>query len=95
MVTLAQTITEHLRNKRGELTEDETGESTTFVQKKSVNFEVRFKSYLLSLGVSDPVTKAEFGSGAIYFEKLAEELTSVLLEPLKVYINSPKFALYY
>lgn len=47
---------------------------------------MRFKSYLLSLGVSDPVTKSAFGNGAIYYEKLAEELAAVLLEPLKVCI---------
>lgn len=45
-----------------------------------------FKSYLLSLGVSDPVTKSVYGSGAIYFEKLGEELCTVLLEPLKVHL---------
>ena len=48
---------------------------------------VAFKSYLLSLGVSDPVTKSTYGSGAKYFEKLAEELGTVLAQPLKVIIN--------
>lgn len=45
---------------------------------------VRFKTYLLSLGVSDPVTKSTFGSSAEYYKKLAEELSSVLCGPLKV-----------
>ena len=44
---------------------------------------VRLKSYLLSLGVSDPVTKSTFGAGAVFFEKLAQELTSVLLAPME------------
>ncbi|WKY01608.1 hypothetical protein Q1695_015540 [Nippostrongylus brasiliensis] len=68
MVNLSKSISEKLRSRRGEITEDET---------------VAFKSYLLSLGVSDPVTKSVYGSGAAYFEKLAEELRTVLLEPLK------------
>ncbi|MFH4975199.1 hypothetical protein AB6A40_001908 [Gnathostoma spinigerum] len=68
MVILSKSITEKLRARKGEITDDET---------------VRFKSYLLSLGVSDPVTKSTFGSSAKYFEKLAEELSSVLCGPLK------------
>lgn len=68
MVILSKNITERLRQKKGEISDDET---------------VRLKSYLLSLGVSDPVTKSTFGAGAIYFEKLAHELTSVLLEPIE------------
>ncbi|KAI1715188.1 EAP30/Vps36 family domain-containing protein [Ditylenchus destructor] len=67
MVTLSKSITERLRLKKGEITDDET---------------VKLKSYLLSLGVSDPVTKSSYGTGAVYFERLAEELTSVLLQPL-------------
>ncbi|RCN29729.1 hypothetical protein ANCCAN_24509 [Ancylostoma caninum] len=68
MVSLSKSIAEKLRSRRGEITEDET---------------IAFKSYLLSLGVSDPVTKSAYGSGAVYFEKLGEELCTVLLEPLK------------
>uniref|UniRef100_A0A915CK01 Vacuolar protein-sorting-associated protein 36 n=1 Tax=Parascaris univalens TaxID=6257 RepID=A0A915CK01_PARUN len=68
MVALSKSITEKLRSRKGEITEDET---------------IRFKSYLLSLGVSDPVTKSTFGSGAKYYEKLAEELSSILCGPLK------------
>lgn len=69
MVGLSKSISEKLRAKKGEVTEDET---------------VAFKSYLLSLGVSDPVTKSTYGSGAKYFEKLAEELGTVLAQPLQV-----------
>ncbi|KJH44781.1 EAP30/Vps36 family protein [Dictyocaulus viviparus] len=68
MVNLSKSIAEKLRSRKGEITEDET---------------IAFKSYLLSLGVSDPVTKSTYGNGAIYFDKLAEELCAVLLEPLK------------
>ena len=61
-----------------------TGTVTSF--DRYDNFQtVAFKSYLLSLGVSDPVTKSAFvGSDSEYFMKLAEELTNVLAEPLKV-----------
>lgn len=61
-----------------------------FTGVSSLKFEVvlqtvRFKTYLLSLGVSDPVTKSTFGSGAEYYKKLAEELSVVLCTPLKVF----------
>ncbi|CAJ0581223.1 unnamed protein product, partial [Mesorhabditis spiculigera] len=68
MVGLSKSIAEKLRARQGTITDDET---------------VEFKSYLLSLGVSDPVTKSTYGNGAKYFEKLAEELAFVLEEPLK------------
>ena len=42
MVKLAQSISTKIREKQGEITEDET---------------VQFKSYLLSLGIDDPITK--------------------------------------
>lgn len=68
MVNLSKTITEKLRARNADINDDET---------------TQFKSYLLSLGVSDPVTKTAFGTGASYFEKLAEEITDILLNPLK------------
>ncbi|VDN02703.1 unnamed protein product [Thelazia callipaeda] len=68
MVSLSKIITDKLRAKKGEISDDET---------------VRFKAYLLSLGVSDPVTKSTFGSSAEYYKKLAEELAAVLSAPLK------------
>lgn len=43
-----------------------------------------FKSYLLSLGVSDPVTKANYGTGARFFEQLAQELARIIEGPLRV-----------
>ncbi|KAL7074948.1 hypothetical protein ACQ4LE_005842 [Meloidogyne hapla] len=68
MVNLSRNIAERIRQKKGEITDDET---------------VRLKSYLLSLGVADPVTKSVFGAGAVFFERLAQELTNVLYEPLQ------------
>ncbi|GMS89118.1 hypothetical protein PENTCL1PPCAC_11293, partial [Pristionchus entomophagus] len=68
MVTLSKSIAEKMKARQGEISQDET---------------VSFKSYLLSLGVSDPVTKSTYGGGSLYFEKLAEELSSVLAPALK------------
>ena len=47
MVKLAKSISTKIRDKQGGITEDET---------------VQFKSYLLSLGIDDPVTKDSAGS---------------------------------
>jgi ESCRT-II complex subunit VPS36 len=68
MVDISKSISEKIRLKQGDITEDET---------------VRFKSYLMSLGVSDPVTKATYGAGSRYNEELAKELANVLAQPLK------------
>ena len=42
---------------------------------------------MLSLGVADPVTKSVFGAGAVFFERLAQELTNVLYEPLQGFLK--------
>uniref|UniRef100_A0AC35TLA2 Vacuolar protein-sorting-associated protein 36 n=1 Tax=Rhabditophanes sp. KR3021 TaxID=114890 RepID=A0AC35TLA2_9BILA len=69
MVKMSKSITEKLRAKKGsELNEDET---------------VQFKSYLLSLGVADPVTKSTYGNGAKYFAGLAQEISDSLYKPIK------------
>lgn len=40
---------------------------------------------MLNLGIiADPITNSTFGDEAIYFEKLAQEICDLLLEPLKV-----------
>ena len=44
---------------------------------------IRFKSYLLSLGIPDPVTRETHGSGNKYFRELAKEISSALEQPLK------------
>ena len=45
---------------------------------------VQFKSYLLSLGISDPVTRDTHGTGQAYFRELAREIYKILEKPLKV-----------
>uniref|UniRef100_A0A915IFV8 Vacuolar protein-sorting-associated protein 36 n=1 Tax=Romanomermis culicivorax TaxID=13658 RepID=A0A915IFV8_ROMCU len=66
MVALSKRISESVRNKKGAISEDET---------------VQFKSYLLSLGVDDPVTKE--GSKSMYFYDLAREISKVMLKPIE------------
>ncbi|CAD5218891.1 unnamed protein product [Bursaphelenchus okinawaensis] len=44
---------------------------------------VQFKSYLLSLGVEEPVTKEAAGSSSNYFKLLAKEICNVVLDPLR------------
>lgn len=67
MVALAKTISGKIRDKQGDVTDDET---------------VRFKSYLMSLGISDPVTRDAYGSDQTYYLKLAKEIYRVLQTPL-------------
>ena len=45
---------------------------------------VRFKSYLLSLGISDPVTRDQHSSSDKYHRELAKEISRILETPLKV-----------
>jgi len=68
MVTLAQSISSKIRDRQGEITEDET---------------VQFKSYLLSLGIDDPVTKDSAGSDKKYYQGLAKEMFLVLDQPIQ------------
>lgn len=68
MVKLAKTISEKIREKQGDVTDDET---------------VRFKSYLMSLGISDPVTRDAYGSEQAYYLKLAKEIYEVLQAPMR------------
>ncbi len=49
---------------------------------------VRFKSYLMNLGISDPVTRDTHGSGQEYFMQLANEITRVLEKPVRVIAKS-------
>ncbi len=44
---------------------------------------VQFKSYLLSLGISDPVTRETHGSGSKYFRELAKQISTAMETPLK------------
>lgn len=68
MVNLSKTVTQKLREKHSDITEDET---------------IQFKSHLLSLGISDPVTKAEYGSGSTFHIELAKQLCDALKKPLE------------
>jgi len=61
-----------LQEKQGDITEDET---------------VRFKSYLLSLGIDDPVTRNDFRSENQYYKELARQLVDVLEQPITVMID--------
>ncbi|EEC16642.1 vacuolar protein-sorting protein, putative [Ixodes scapularis] len=63
MVFLSKSISQKLKEKGSSLTDDET---------------ITFKSHLLSLGISDPVTKSMYGSGSTYHKELAKQLAQVL-----------------
>ena len=47
---------------------------------------VKFKSYLLSMGIPDPVTRETHGTGDKYYTELAKQLAAVLETPIKVCI---------
>uniref|UniRef100_A0A672QZN5 Vacuolar protein-sorting-associated protein 36 n=1 Tax=Sinocyclocheilus grahami TaxID=75366 RepID=A0A672QZN5_SINGR len=55
------------KDKQGDITEDET---------------IRFKSYLLSMGIATPVTRETHGSGTQYHIQLAKQLGDMLQAPL-------------
>ena len=59
----------YTQEKQGDVSDDET---------------VAFKSYLLSLGIDDPVTRETHGSGQQYYRELAREVCRVLDAPVKV-----------
>ncbi|EFA02261.1 vacuolar protein-sorting-associated protein 36 [Tribolium castaneum] len=63
MVSLSKMISTKIKDKQGDITEDET---------------VRFKSYLLSLGIDDPVTRNAFKSDNQYYRSLAKEICDLL-----------------
>ncbi|KZC07585.1 PREDICTED: vacuolar protein-sorting-associated protein 36 [Dufourea novaeangliae] len=68
MVSISKTISTKIRERQGDITEDET---------------VRFKSYLMSLGIDDPVTRDAYKSSNEYFKQLAKQLANILEEPVK------------
>uniref|UniRef100_A0A1B6CPV6 Vacuolar protein-sorting-associated protein 36 n=1 Tax=Clastoptera arizonana TaxID=38151 RepID=A0A1B6CPV6_9HEMI len=68
MVNITKNISAKIREKQGDITEDET---------------VRFKSYLLSLGIDDPVTRDGFNSDSHYYNSLARQICDILEEPIK------------
>lgn len=68
MVAISRNISTKLKEKQGDITEDET---------------LQFKSYLLSLGIDDPVTRDAFGSSNKYFQELAKQISDIMEQPLK------------
>ncbi|XP_059608413.1 vacuolar protein-sorting-associated protein 36 isoform X1 [Phlebotomus argentipes] len=67
MVTVSKAIATKIRNHDGDISEDET---------------IRFKSYLMSLGIDDPVTRGNFSTNSDYFGSLSKQLTEMLLDTL-------------
>uniref|UniRef100_A0A452DUR6 Vacuolar protein-sorting-associated protein 36 n=1 Tax=Capra hircus TaxID=9925 RepID=A0A452DUR6_CAPHI len=63
MVELSKSIANKIKDKQGDITEDET---------------IRFKSYLLSMGIANPVTRETYGSGTQYHMQLAKQLAGIL-----------------
>ncbi|KAM5182282.1 vacuolar protein-sorting-associated protein 36 [Mantella aurantiaca] len=68
MVELSKSIANKIKDKQGDITEDET---------------IRFKSYLLSMGIVNPVTRETHGSGTHYHMQLAKQLATMLQNPLE------------
>ncbi|KAL4714403.1 hypothetical protein ACJJTC_017698 [Scirpophaga incertulas] len=67
MVTLSKNIANKIREKQGDISEDDT---------------VRFKSYLLSLGIDDPVTRDGFRSDSEYYMGLAQQIADIMVAQL-------------
>lgn len=67
MVAISKVISSKIRERHGDISEDET---------------VRFKSYLMSLGIDDPVTRDSAASNTEYFQLLANQITEMLLDPI-------------
>lgn len=68
MVHISRCISTKIKEKQGDITEDET---------------IRFKSYLLSMGIDDPVTRESFRSTDEYHTNLAKQIAQVLHEPIR------------
>lgn len=67
MVAISKVISSKIRERHGDISEDET---------------VRFKSYLMSLGIDDPVTRDSAASNNEYFQLLANQICEMLLDPI-------------
>lgn len=57
------------QDKQGDISEDDT---------------VRFKSYLMSLGIDDPVTRDAFRSDSDYYLGLAQQISDMMVAVLMV-----------
>ncbi|XP_013135211.1 PREDICTED: vacuolar protein-sorting-associated protein 36 [Papilio polytes] len=67
MVSISKTISTKIREKQGDISEDDT---------------VRFKSYLMSLGIDDPVTRDTFRSDSDYYVGLAQQISDMMVAVL-------------
>uniref|UniRef100_A0A6B2EJP6 Vacuolar protein-sorting-associated protein 36 n=1 Tax=Phlebotomus kandelakii TaxID=1109342 RepID=A0A6B2EJP6_9DIPT len=67
MVTVSKAIATKIRNHDGDISEDET---------------IRFKAYLMSLGIDDPVTRGNYATNTEYFGSLARQITEMLLDAI-------------
>lgn len=67
MVKLSQMISTKIKEKQGDITDDDT---------------VKFKSYLLSLGIDDPVTRDSYKSNTRFYQDLAREICNFFIEPI-------------
>lgn len=76
MVGISKVISNKIREQKGEISDDET---------------VRFKSYLLSLGIDDPVTRESFTSNTAYFKSLSQQICEMLLDPIEVRLRKLNF----
>lgn len=56
-----------MQDRQGDITEDET---------------IRFKSYLMSLGIDDPVTRDSHKSDNQYYRSLAKQICDILQTPI-------------
>lgn len=63
MVSLSKNISEKIKEKQGAISDDET---------------VQFKSYLLGLGVDDPVTRSSFTDSNAYYTTLCKEIIKII-----------------
>ena len=68
MVHISKSIANKIKEQSGEVSSDET---------------TQFRSYLLSLGIDDPVTKEAVGSTTEYHQRLAQEISNALETPIK------------
>ncbi|XP_075221750.1 vacuolar protein-sorting-associated protein 36-like, partial [Lycorma delicatula] len=67
MVHISKAISTKIRERQGDITEDET---------------VKFKSYLLSLGIDDPVTRNSFNNQNEFYQSLAKQISDMMEQPI-------------
>lgn len=68
MVVISKSISQKLNDRNSGVSQDEA---------------LKFKSYLMSLGIDDPITRDTHGSGEDYFVQLANQISSFILPVLK------------